>query len=113
MTEFAYSSPFKEFIQGMILQKRSLGYKFDSSPRLLYKFDQFCLAHGCTEPVLSKELVQIWSQKRPNEAHATMQHRLGIIRQLALYMNQIGVHAYPRLKRRGFPQNLRQADLHV
>jgi len=78
----------------MILQKRSLGYKFDSSPRLLYKFDQFCLAHGCTEPVLSKELVQIWSQKRPNEAHATMQNRLGIIRQLALYMNQIGVHAY-------------------
>lgn len=94
MTEFAYSSPFKEFIQGMILQKHSLGYKYDSSPRVLYQFDQFCLAYGCTEPVLSKELVQIWSQKRPNEAHASMQHRVGIIRQLALYMTQIGVHAY-------------------
>jgi integrase/recombinase XerD len=94
MTEFAYSSPFKEFIQGMILQKHSLGYKYDSSPRVLYQFDQFCLAYGCTEPVLSKELVQIWSQKHPNEAHASMQHRVGIIRQLALYMNQIGVHAY-------------------
>jgi len=100
MTEFAYSSPLKEFIQGMILQKHSLGYKFDSSPRLLYKFDQFCLTHGCTEPVLSKELVQIWSQKLPNEAHASMQHRLGIIRQLALYMTQIGVHAYV------LPQNI-------
>src|ERR1035438_10879759 len=94
MTEFAYSSPLKEFIQGLILQKHSLGYKYDSSPRVLYHFDQFCLAYGCTEPVLSKELVQIWSQKRPNEAHATMQHRVGIIRQLALYMTQIGAHAY-------------------
>ena len=92
MTEFPYSSPLKEYIQGMILQKRSLGYKFDSSTRLLYKFDQFCLAYGCTEPVLSKELVQIWSQKRPNEAHATVKHRVGIIRQLALYMTQSGVH---------------------
>ena len=72
MTEFVYSSPFKEFIQGMILQKHSLGYKYDSSPRVLYKFDQFCLAYGCTEPILSKELVQSWSQKHPNEAHATM-----------------------------------------
>ena len=79
MTEFPYSSPLKEYIQGMILQKRSLGYKFDSSPRLLYKFDQFCLTYGCTEPVLSKELVLIWSQKRPNEAYATVQHRVGII----------------------------------
>ena len=94
MTEFPYSSPLKEYIQGMILQKRSLGYKFDSSPRLLYKFDQFCLTYGCTEPVLSKELVLIWSQKRPNEAYATVQHRVGIIRHLALYMNRIGVNAY-------------------
>jgi integrase len=94
MTEFAYNSPLKEFIQGMIRQKHSLGYKYDSSPRLLYQLDQFCLAYGCTEPILSKELVQIWSQKRPNEAHASMQHRAGIIRQLALYMTQIGVHAY-------------------
>lgn len=94
MTEFVYSSPFKEFIQGMILQKHSLGYKYDSSPRVLYKFDQFCLAYGCTEPILSKELVQSWSQKHPNEAHATMQHRVGIVRQLAMYMIRIGVHAY-------------------
>jgi integrase len=99
MTEFVYSSPFKEFIQGMILQKRSLGYKYDSSTRVLYKFDQFCLAYGCTEAVLSKELVQIWAQKHPNEAHATLQNRVGIIRQLAMYMIRIGVHAYV------FPKN--------
>ena len=72
MTEFVYSSPFQEFIQEMIRQKRSLGYKYDSSERVLYKFDQFCLAYGCTEPILFKELVNAWIQKRPNEAQRTL-----------------------------------------
>src|ERR1035441_10167097 len=94
MLELVYSSPFKEFIKGMILQKHSLGYKYDSSPRVLYKFDQFCVAYGCTEPVLSKELIQIWVQKHPNEAQATLQRRVSIIRQLAIYMTRIGINAY-------------------
>jgi Site-specific recombinase XerD len=94
MTEFIYSGPFKEYLQEMILQKRSLGYKYDSSPRVLYKFDQFCTAYGFTEPVLSKELVQRWIQKHPNEAYASLRHRVGIIRQLALYMTHVGIHAY-------------------
>jgi integrase len=94
MTEFVYSSPFQEFIQGMIHQKRSLGYKYDSSTRMFYKFDQFCLAYGCREPVLSRELVNAWSQKRPNEAQATLLNRVGIVRQLAIYLNSLGVHAY-------------------
>jgi hypothetical protein len=62
MTEFTFHSPLKEYIQGMIAQKRSLGYKYDGgSSRLLSKFDQFCLAHGCTE--LSKELAHAWGPR--------------------------------------------------
>jgi integrase/recombinase XerD len=94
MTEFVYSSPFEEFIHGVIRQKRSLGYIYDSNLRALYKFDQFCLAYGCTEPILSKELVQAWSQKRPNESQATLLNRVGIVRQLAIYMTHLGVQAY-------------------
>lgn len=92
MTEFA--SPFQTFIQEVIYQKRSLGYKYDSSARMLYKFDQFCLTYGCTEPVLSKELVHAWSQKRPNEAQATLQNRVNVVRQLAMYMTHLGACAY-------------------
>ena len=94
MTEFIYSSPFQEFIQEVIRQKRSLGYKYDSSARMLYHFDQFCLTSGCTEPVLSKQLVDAWSQKRPNETQATLQSRASVVRQLAMYMTRLGVHAY-------------------
>jgi integrase len=94
MTMFTFNSPLKEFIKGMILQKLSLGYKYDSSARALYRFDQFCLAYGCTKPVLSKELVDAWSKKRPNEAQATLQNRICVIRQLAMYMTRLGVRAY-------------------
>lgn len=90
MTEFVFSSPFQEFIQEVISQKRSLGYKYDSSVRVLYNFDQFCLTYGCTEPALSKELVCAWSQKRPNEAQATLRIRVGVVRQLAMYMTHLG-----------------------
>jgi integrase len=95
MTEYAFRSPFKEYIQGMIVQKRALGYTYGGgSPRLLFQFDKFCLTQGCTEPVLSKELAHAWAKKRPNEAMATLHHRVDAIRQLALYMTRIGLHAY-------------------
>lgn len=94
MTEFVYNSPFQAFIQAVIRQKHSLGYKYDSSARMLYRFDRFCLTYGCTEPVLSKQLVLAWSQKRPNEAQATLRTRAGVVRQLAMYMTRLGAHAY-------------------
>lgn len=94
MTKFVYNSPFQAFIQAVIRQKHSLGYKYDSSARMLYRFDRFCLTYGCTEPVLSKQLVHAWSQKRPNEAQATLRTRSGVVRQLAMYMTRLGAHAY-------------------
>jgi integrase/recombinase XerD len=94
MSELVYSSPLKEFIHGMILQKRSLGYKYDSSSQVLFKFDQFCLAYGFTEPILSKEIVHAWSQKHPNEAQASLRIRVSVVRQLAIYLTCIGVQAY-------------------
>ncbi|WP_410513127.1 tyrosine-type recombinase/integrase [Paenibacillus sp. BR2-3] len=94
MTEFVFRSPFQPYIQEVIRQKQSLGYKYDSSARSLYKFDQFCLANGCTGSTLSKDLVYAWSQKRPNEAHATLSNRIVVVRQLAMYMNRVGIPAY-------------------
>jgi integrase/recombinase XerD len=94
MTEFVYSSPFQVFIKEVIYQKRSLGYKYDSSARVLYQFDKFSLTYGCTEPVLSKQLVDAWTQKRPNETQATLRTRAGVVRQLGMYMTRLGVPAY-------------------
>jgi hypothetical protein len=69
MTEFIYRSPFHEFILEVIRQKSALGYKYDSSERVLYHFDQFCLAYGCTEPVCLK------NSSLPGVRNAPMRHK--------------------------------------
>lgn len=94
MNEFNYQSPLQTFIKGMIREKRSLGYKYDSSPRILYKFDQFCLKYGCTDAVITKQLAHAWIQKFPHESLATLHNRASVVRQLALYMARLGDQAY-------------------
>ncbi len=94
MSKFHFNSPFQQLIRESICQKQSLGYKYDSSARTLYKFDLFCLAYGCTEPVLSKTLILAWIQKRPNESLATLKNRACVVRQLALYITRLGIYAY-------------------
>jgi len=106
MSEFNYSSPLQEFIEGMIREKRSLGYKYDSSARTLYKFDQFCLEYGCINAVITKKLALTWVQKKANESLATLQNRVCVVRQLALYMARLGVQVYV-LPKNTFPKGPR------
>ncbi len=94
MNEFNYQSPLKRFIEGVIREKRSLGYKYHSSARTLYKFDQFCLQYGCVDALITKHLTHAWIQKIPNESLATLHNRACVLRQLALYMTRLGIQAY-------------------
>jgi integrase/recombinase XerD len=94
MNEFNYQSPLKTFIEGMIREKRSLGYKYISSARLLYRFDQFCLTYGCDDAVITQPLVHAWIQKTSNESLTTLQKRASVLRQLALYMARLGIQSY-------------------
>ena len=94
MTEFHYQSPLRPFIEGMIGEKRSLGYQYHGSPRLLYQFDPFCVHSGCTEAIITRTLVSAWLQKSPHESLAVLHNRASVVRQLALYMNRQGVAAY-------------------
>ncbi|MEN8237325.1 MAG: tyrosine-type recombinase/integrase [Pseudomonadota bacterium] len=94
MSEFSYNSPLQAFIKGMIREKRSLGYTYAGSARMLFQFDQFCLKYGCVEAVITKELIHSWIQKNPNESQATLRNRACVVRQLALYMTRLGIQAY-------------------
>ena len=99
MNEFHYQSPLKPCIEGMIREKRSLGYKYVSSARILYRFDQFCLTYGCDDAVITQPLAHAWIQKAPNESPATLQNRASVLRQLALYMIRFGIQSYVLPKR--------------
>ncbi|MGC9156334.1 MAG: hypothetical protein ACP5HZ_11900 [Ferrimicrobium sp.] len=68
MTSSIYSSALRDHIEGVICQKRALGFSYDSEARILMKFDRFCIEQGCVEPRLDKTLVEAWNAKRPNES---------------------------------------------
>jgi len=89
-----YLSVFAPHISGLIKQKRALGYKYESQPAILKRFDTFCLECYPCETELSREIILEWAVKRPNEKPATLQNRITPVRELAKYMIRLGVPAY-------------------
>ena len=94
MTTFHYTSSLASLIEGLIQQKRAIGYSYRGEARILYHFDQFIHNQGWTTPTLEKPVVEAWTQRRSHEAHATWRHRCSPVRQLALYMTDLGIPAY-------------------
>jgi integrase len=89
-----YYSAFATYIVGLIEQKRALGYKYESQPLILKRFDAFCLERYSNETELCSEIVLAWAVKRPNEKPATLQGRVTPVSELARYMIRLGIPAF-------------------
>jgi integrase/recombinase XerD len=74
--------------------KRSLGYKYETEADELYRFSKFSTAFPLPEPSLTKELVQAWCAKRPDEGVTNCRRRAYPVRQFGIYLNSIGYDAY-------------------
>ncbi|MCM3602203.1 tyrosine-type recombinase/integrase [Robertmurraya korlensis] len=81
-------------IDGYIEEKRSVGYKYKKGSSLLKQFDTLAANENLIDIKLSKELVFLWTEKRPNETVSTRNGRISIIRGLAKYMVRLGYQAY-------------------
>jgi integrase len=90
----AFLSAFSPWITGLIEQKRTLGYKYESQPAILQRFDVFCLERHPNETVLTREIMMDWAKRRPGEHPATLQGRLTPVRELSKYMARLGHEAY-------------------
>lgn len=89
-----FHSNFKSYIKGVIEQKHAIGYSYETQSYLLRCFDRFCQKHYPHETGLTKEIVLHWSERRDNEHLKSMEGRISVVRQLAKYMNSIGLEAY-------------------
>ena len=88
------SGNFKPYIEGLIDQKKSIGYPYDTSAQKLKAFGVFCLDNYPYETVLTKKIAMHWAEKRQSENVNGLMRRITPIRQLAKYMNRIGIEAY-------------------
>ena len=91
---YSISGNFKLYIEGLIEQKRSIGYPYDSSARILKAFGTFCINHYPHETTIVKKMAMHWAERKPNEHVNGLLRRITPVRQLAKYMNSIGVEAY-------------------
>ena len=92
--KYAYSGNFKTYIEGLIEQKNSIGYPYDSSARILKTFDVFCMHEYPDETILTQEIVLHWAEKGKDEHVNGLVRRITPVRQLTKYMNSIGIDAY-------------------
>lgn len=113
----SFSGHFKAHIESLIDQKRSLGYPYETSARILKRFDLFGKTHYPDETVLTKEMIMNWAEQKQGEHVNTLARRITPIRQLAKYMIGIGIEAYvippgiPSKQVRYVPHNFTDQEL--
>lgn len=88
------SGNFKHYIEGLVEQKKAIGYSYDTPARILKTFSVFCMDHYPDETVLTQEIAMHWAEKREDEHVNWLMRRITPVRQLAKYMNCLGVNAY-------------------
>ncbi|MBK5242677.1 tyrosine-type recombinase/integrase [Clostridium sp.] len=100
MTEkiFVFESILGNLMEDFILEKRSVGYKFQKGAAMLKRFDILITQKCLIEKKLTKEMILLWTEKSPNETNATRCGRISIARGFAQYMVRLGyqAHIYPR-----------------
>lgn len=89
-----YTSAFAPHINGLIEQKRALGYKYNNEAALLRRFDAFCRERHPYETVLSQEIMMDWAAKRGDDKPATLQSRFTPVRELSKYIIRQGIESY-------------------
>jgi integrase len=89
-----YTSALAGHITGLICQKQSVGYKYQTEAAILKRFDTFCNTYYPATQTLDRDIVFHWSRQRTGEHPATLQGRITPVRELARYMIRNGLWAF-------------------
>lgn len=87
------NSVFAPYMMDFVEQKRALGNKYDACVEALNLFDDFCVKNDVIKVELSEELLQKWSQPRPNENSTTQYIRVSYIQMFSKFLHNNGINA--------------------
>jgi len=79
----------EQFVQ----EKQACGYRYGEQAHLLARFDRFLCDEALSQCELPRSISRKWLAKQRHESSSTHQHRLGIVRQFAMYMCRLGYPA--------------------
>lgn len=83
-----------DYINGLLDEKRALGYSYIFEEYLLNVFDHYCNENGLDDPCFTRQFLDGWTRAWGSESTSYHSQRISFVRQLALYMNSLGIHAY-------------------
>lgn len=85
---------FQQIIDAYILEKRSLGFKYEKEARILCRLAALQMQLDQGKTLLSKTLVSAWIERTSWESEKNRNHRISTIRCLGKYMIRMGYQAY-------------------
>jgi len=85
-----YASHIKDYIEF----KHNLGFRLDRVEYVFIQFDRLVLQREEKEIGITKELADIWCEKRPNESEGTRYDRVSKLSLFARYLNNLGYSSY-------------------
>jgi integrase/recombinase XerD len=85
---------FRELLIQFVQMKRSLGFDYAREANALKRFSRFTHNYTIENHVLTKELADAWTAKKPNERDVTWEHRINDLKQFALFLSNLGYDAY-------------------
>jgi len=94
MNKYVYYGPFKTYLQDFIELKQAIGYKYFTEAEHLKRFDTFTVDKYHTADTLTKEIVMDWCTKKSYEKQENLCARASIMRQFAMYIDNLEVSAY-------------------
>lgn len=94
MNKYTYHGPFKMHIQNFVEVKQALGYKYFTETSHLKRFDRFTVEKYNSASSLTKEIVMEWCTRKTYEKQENLCARASVIRQFAIYLDNLGMGAY-------------------
>lgn len=86
-----FSSILAPYIDGLLAEKRSLGFDYHTEELILARFDRYCTESGLCTLNVTKSFLDEWCTKTDSEGLSNQRKRITTIRQLMLYMISIGI----------------------
>ncbi len=89
-----FSGPFAPLLTEFVAQKRAVGYQYLSGYWVLHKFDRFSKEYEVIDYALTKEIVEAWGQKQPNESDVYWSNRILYLQHFATFLSGQGYSGY-------------------
>jgi integrase/recombinase XerD len=92
--QVVFKSIFSEILVRLIQEKRALGYRYQKGEAEFLRFDRFCVSLNHSICELTRDLVELWTEKKEYERVGTRSHRISFMRVLGDFMVRNGHQAW-------------------